>query len=298
MKRFGTAFIALGMAAAVLSVLPASVSADSIMTMRLSADRTAITAAELANGDAVIHGGMYIDNYTGLNSFRVILNSDSPIVIENGDFTRVEGEFDEYGDPQLAFFKKYSSASYVQESLIDDSKNIAHWVGPDDNDHSDGEVYHADSSVLSLDFRIPKDTPAGDYRYFISTERKETSGGLVSPDFFAFAQRGELKAGRDILLEPVTFSVYTRGDVNCDGKISVDDAQYALNHYVAVGVSGTMPEDDELAELLGTASITAARLAADTSENGEFSIDDVQSILMYATESLTGLTPDWDSYFK
>jgi hypothetical protein len=290
--------IPLCTAAVLLSAFTLSVSADGIMTLRMDAEQTAVSTGQLAENDAVIKGGVYIDNYTGINKMRLILNSDGPVTIENGDFTRVEGEEGSNGEPQLAFFKKYSLATYTQESLIDDDKNIALWHGPGANECSNGEVYHADSSFLSFDIRVPKDTPVGDYSCFISTERKDIGGGMVSPDFYAYSEDGRLTENQDILLKPVTISVYNRGDVNCDGNISVEDAQYALNHYVAVGVNGSNPTDEELETLLGTKHINAARRAADASEDGELSIDDVQNILLYATEALTGLTPDWNNYFK
>lgn len=295
MKRFG--ITAVG-ASVLLGMLSMTASAEDIMTFRMAADETAFTTEKTAKEDQVIHGGLYIDNYTALNCFRVILKSDAPLVIENGDFTRLKGETDQYGDPHLAFFKEYDEAVYTPKSVIDDDTNIAVWRGVSDFPRKNGEVYHADSSILSFDIRIPKDTPPGDYQCYISTEVKTVAGDMKNPDFYATSAEKDLKIGEDILLEPLTIEVYQRGDVNCNGEVGVEDAQFALNYYVSVILSGSKLSDDEQAALLGTKSIRSAVRAAEVSGDKLIQVEDAQGILMYATEALTGNEPNWDKIFS
>ena len=41
------------------------------MTFRFGAEKTAVSTDELAKGDVVIPGGLYIDNYTGIAQLRI-----------------------------------------------------------------------------------------------------------------------------------------------------------------------------------------------------------------------------------
>ena len=62
------------------------------------------------------------------------------------------------------------------------------------------------------------------------------------------------------------------GDVNIDGKISVEDAQLALKHYTATvaGIQSGLPEENQI--------------KMDVNGDGECSVDDAQLILMYYTQ--------------
>ena len=71
-------------------IMPAA-AADDVMTFRMTADTDTIYTDQLENEDAVVHGGVRIDNYTGLTNLRLMLKSDSPLTIENGDFTLESG---------------------------------------------------------------------------------------------------------------------------------------------------------------------------------------------------------------
>lgn len=271
------------------------------MALRLSAEKTTFLKDEIEE-DQMIHGGLYIDNYTGISKIRVVLTSDAPLHIENGGFT-LDTSDPEKTD-QLALFNKYSTAMYTRESLIDDSENIATFVGPENYNGGsfilNGELRDPDSSFVDFDVRIPKETHCGDYSCGISTfVRSEDIDGKTyyDPDFFAYDENKQLTAGEDILLQPMTFSVYLRGDVNCDEKVSVEDAQAALLYYTAAVVSHQELTAEESAELLGTKSIQAAKLGADASADGKLDSNDPQGILLYYTTGITGQSVSWSDIY-
>ena len=73
------------------------------------------------------------------------------------------------------------------------------------------------------------------------------------------------------------------GDVDGDGKVSVEDAQLALNAYVK-NMAG---KDNDLTE--------QQVKAADVNADGIVSVDDAQSILIYYVKnSLSGKSTTWD----
>lgn len=283
-----------------LLTMPAA-AAEDIMTLRMAADKIAFTTDEIAKGDSVVHGNLFIDNYTGLSEFRLILKSDDPISIENGDYTRDATEKGPDGELHLSYFENYSRADYTQKSpVFPDLSNIILWYGPENQETTGdflltGKLRKADEALLKFDVRIPKDTKAGDYKCYISTEVQQERDNPPEYDFFAYNEKIRYQPNENIILKPLTLSVYTRGDVNGNGEIGVDDAQVTLNYYVTTVVAGNKLTDEQIAEMLGTSSIQAAKLAADASLNNEIGADDAQLILRYYTESITGKTPSWDS---
>ncbi|MCQ2407459.1 MAG: hypothetical protein MJ065_02890 [Oscillospiraceae bacterium] len=298
MKKTAAAFTA---AVLLLAGLPVSAESET-MTFRLSAEQQYFSRDQLADGDITVPGGLYIDNYSGINKLRVVLTSDAPLHLDNGDFAW------DTSDPSkknvLAFFKSYSTAMYTQKSVIDDSENIATFIGPENDKGGsfilNGEVNLPDAPFVRFDLRVPADTPSGDYSCGISTfVRTEDIGGEIfrNPDFYAYSEAGQLTEGEDILLQSFPVSVYLRGDVNCDEKVTVEDAQAALLYYTAV-ISHKEMTEDEIAELFGTKSIRAAQKAADASADGSFDVDDPQAILLYYTMGITGKTASWSDIYE
>ena len=295
---------AAAVTAAMLLLAGLPVSAEGgIMTLRLSAYQQNFSKDMLANGDITVPGGLYIDNYSGINKLRVVLTSDAPLHLDNGDFAW------DTSDPEkkdvLALFKSYSTAMYTQKALIDDSENIASFIGPENEEKGrfilNGEINQEGAPLVRFDLRIPADTPCGDYSCGISTFvlTEEIDGKIYNtPDFYAYSEAGQLTEGKDILLQPMPVSVYLRGDVNCDEKVTVEDAQAALLYYTAAVVSHKEMTDDESAELLGTKSIRAAQKAADASADGSFDIDDPQGILLYYTMRITGKAAAWSEIYE
>lgn len=282
---------------------PAAAEAEALMDFRLTAAQTAFEVGQLAEGDAVTQGAMYIENYSGVSQLRVILKSDAPLIIENGDFTRDSEIIAPDGNPKVAFFSDYSLAAYTQYNEITGRSNLALWYGPETgegggNYYAGGEVDQADSSLLHFDIRIPQGTPVGDYTCYISTDSRQLAGTIVEDDFFAFYQRKELAVDTDLTLTPVKLAVYRRGDVDCNGEISVEDAQWALMIYANVVLGGTAFLDDDVAALVGIEHGAAAARAADITGDGEISVVDAQGILNYYAASLIGDSPEWEDMYQ
>ena len=75
----------------------------------------------------------------------------------------------------------------------------------------------------------------------------------------------------------------SRGDINADGAVSVEDAQLALIAYV-----NRMAGSD-------TGLTTEQTQAADVNEDKEISVDDAQNILIYYVNNTLSNTPTtWD----
>ena len=288
-------------AAAVMLMTAAAqpASADEIMNFRMTAKQTVFTADALAAGDQVVKGNLFIDHYSGLSQFRIMLRSDAPLVIENGDYTRIADQIGPDQKPQLAFFKDYSSSVYTQYNADTGISNLALWYAKESEDpgiFKTGTVNDANSSLLSFDVRIPKGTAVGDYTCYVAGGVKDNGEGQPkTPEFSAYLNRVALEPGKDVLLTPVTFSVYSRGDVNCDGVVDLDDAQLALLFYTKVTMGQTASPDEWYAEKTGTARGRASRYAADLTGTGSVDLSDAQSILRYYTLSMGEKTPDWNS---
>lgn len=290
-------------AALLLNTTAQPAAAEDLMNLRMTAAQTAFNVDALAEADAVTQGALYIENYSGISQMRVILKSDAPLVIENGDFTRDPSQTGADGNPKVAYFAKYSLATYTRHNETTGRSNLALWYGPETgegggNYYAGGEVDQADSSFLQFDIRIPQGTEVGDYTCYISTDSQTIAGTITDDDFFAFYQRQPLKVDTDLTLTPVRLAVYRRGDVDCNGEISIEDAQWALMLYASSTLIGEEPSDDGAAALVGIAHGAAARHAADIDEDGAVTVDDAQGLLIYYARSLVGDTPDWDNIFE
>lgn len=78
-----------------------------------------------------------------------------------------------------------------------------------------------------------------------------------------------------------------KGDINHDGKVSIDDAASILSIY-AVTVSGLQNTDfspEQFAE-------------ADVNEDGKVTIADAAAVLSYYAQQSSGITPDWTDIIK
>ncbi|MBR4201174.1 MAG: hypothetical protein IKQ91_07865 [Oscillospiraceae bacterium] len=284
-----------------LSAQPLSASAADIMNFRVSAEKNAFTVDDVAKGDQVVRCNLYIDNYTGLSQFRLILKGTQPLVIENGDYTRIPDQIGPDKKPQLAFFKKYSSAVYTQYNEETELSNYALWYGEElgksgGEFYGQGELNDPNSSLIGFDVRIPKDTPPGDYVCGVSTEVKHY-GTVIEEDFFAYQNRRQLVYGEEVTTTPVTFSVYRRGDIDCEDGVALRDAQLALMFYTQGTLTHTVFPDTWYAEKVGSKNGVTAQLAADASGDGKIGLDDAQGILRYYTQSMGGLKPDWNEIF-
>lgn len=299
MKQIATIFCSAALTASALT-LPAQ--AADRMTLRLGAEQTAVNTDDLASGDKLIKGGLYFDNYSGIAKLRMILRSDEPILIENGGFTLdPNGALDSDGNVRHALFESHSEAMYTPKSLVDNDTNIIVWYGGHtdgvDPYYQNGVIRNAGSSFASFDYRIPKDIKPGEYTCYISEKVETTAGGMIMEDLTVCDETHQLEPHKEFDLQPVTFTVYKRGDINCDGKISTEDAQSALVCYVEQNLAKKTLTDKEFSEIAKTKLVSSARLAADASGNGVLDVEDAQGILQYYVSSLAGKQPDWNKIF-
>lgn len=299
MKRIAAIFCSAAMTAAALT-LPAD--AADLMTLRLGAEQTVINTDDLASGDKMIKGGLYFDNYTGISKLRMILRSDAPIQIENGGFTLdPDGALDSDGNVRHALFEEHSEAMYTAKSTVDDDTNIIVWYGGHtdgvDPYYQNGVIRNAGSSFLSFDYRIPQGIKAGEYKCYVSEKVVTTESGMFVKDLTLSDETHQLEPNKEFALQPVTFTVYTRGDLNCDGSISTEDAQAALVCYVQQDLAKKTLTDKEFSEIAKTKLVNPARLAADASGDGILDVKDAQGILQYYVNSLAGNKPDWNTIF-
>lgn len=297
------AILSLCIAAMTAASLTLPASAADLMTFRFGAEKTAVSTDELAKGDVVIPGGLYIDNYTGIAQLRMILRSTEPILIENGRYTPdPNGALDDDGLVRDAFFEKHSTHFYTQKSEIDDDTNIILWAGEETEKagefHANGVVRNANSSFLSFDYRIPKDTRPGDYSCYVSERVITNSIGVPEEDLRISDSKHQLKLGEEFALRPLTISVYMRGDANCDGKVEIEDAQAALVLYTEQKVTGLELSNEDLAGILKTKSIAAGKLGADASQDGSIDVTDPQGILDYYVRAMIGSAPAWSEIYK
>lgn len=294
MKRFRTT---AALAATLLAAASLPASAEEIMTLRMAADRTAVSTAELQNGDAVLQGELFIENYTGITFMKLQLKSDAPLSLENGDFTRDPNQTEMEGGVlknKPAFFVDHGATEYMQHSDITGAENVVMWYALYAEDGEVGEIDNADSSFLNFDIRIPQNTPAGDYTVYLSEENITNSVGQIEPDFSMLRGWDDLIPGKDVLLQPVTVSVYTRGDFNCDGSIGSEDAQGVLRYCLESLIVHHTLTDAEFEALSGTPHRNAAIAAADVSETGSIEIADAQMILRYYLANLIGSGQTWE----
>lgn len=256
------------------------------MTFRLTvADQSAVylTADSLKAADTVLSGKFWIDNYTAFTGMKTILTSDAPIVIENGAFT------------QPYFFKSASYRSYTQKSVVNGDTNIVMWTGPDSLETGVAvcEVANPGGSFAEFDVRVPQGTEAGVYQLGFRQGITTGATGIVYPDTYVQNDTEDVPttfAGCKVIVEPDAM----RGDVDCDGKITLTDAKRLLDYVTYTQLAYMTPNDAETAALLGTEYIHTAQQAGDASLNGALGHDDAALILRYFVQMLSGVEPSWD----
>lgn len=289
-------------ASALLCTVSVPASADAQMTFRTTADANRFTASALAQEDAVVHAAMRIDNYTGITAMKVTLKCDQPLLIENGDFTR-DPDRTENDNGEIvnkpSFFAAHGTTSFTRISEETGAPlNVALWYGPGDVLPEAGVVEDPESSFLSCDIRIPRGTPAGVYRFYVSDEDEIMSSGIINPDLYVYDGDGNetTVALQDtaLIVEPDAL----RGDVDCDGKVTVLDSQAALRYYGDVTIAKSTLTEQELSKLLGTPYINAAQTAANVDNSPRVDIKDVMAILRYAADARIGNDPQWDDCIK
>ena len=297
-----------GIAAAVLSAaMPASAAESKPMTFRIDAERHYVLQSDLKDGDLLIPGELYIDNYSGITEMVMQLKSDAPLHIENGDFTRDDSRMEYYGtDPETSeklyrpkpcYFLSCSEGRYTQHSEETGEENAVLWYSSGWMGGKPGELYRPESSFLSFDIRVPADTPAGEYYCFLSTEVHPISDTLMQHDFYVY--NGSTDVTNAVALKSFKLTVEPEplpGDVNCDGTISVEDAQIALRYYAEQLAQKTLT-DEGLAVLFETPYIHTAAEAADVSHASGITVEDAQGILQYYTALLAHKTPQWSDFF-
>lgn len=79
-----------------------------------------------------------------------------------------------------------------------------------------------------------------------------------------------------------SFSRYTRGDVDLDGKITASDAALVLSEYAALAANGESVLDKN------------QKLVADVDADGKITAFDAAKILAYYADAAAGNTPSWE----
>ena len=269
------------------AMLPVSADEEKVMTFRMDADKTYVCLDDQKE-DTILKGALYIDNYTGLTSMRLMLKSDEPVIIENGGFTVDPVKKDADGEPMHLLFAEHADSNYTQKAEVTDDTNVVLWYAKNYTRDAVAAVNDATSSFVHFDVRVPKGTKPGDYKCYISENITKNIAGLNEYDSFVYQGGDTLVFHENLMLEPLTVSVYLRGDMNMNGEVSIDDAQLTLKAYTAQ-VAGN-PTD-----------LTPAQIkASDVNEDGEVSVDDAQSILKYYTGKYVAGKDDftWDDVIK
>jgi len=282
----------------------AETEADSPMTFRIAAEKSFVMESDLSTGDVLVPAALFIDHYSGITTVNLHLLADAPLHIENGDFTRDPsrqtylGKDSQTGEPlyedKQAFFEDYAEAKYTQHSDETGLENVVLWYSPGWTMNEPAEIDLPESSFLSFDIRIPKDTAPGVYACYLATGFREIEGGLKMEEFYLTT--GTDVSADSVILQPCYITVEPdplRGDVNCDGDITADDAQRTLQYYVG-SLSETEWTDALRSELFGTEFIHSAVLAADADGGGEITSSDAQCILQYYIKRLADPDSDWN----
>lgn len=281
-------------AAAAMLCATAAVSAsaaDELMTFRIDAKDSAVCLDNMTE-DAVLKGEVFIDNYTGLTNLRLVLETDEPLVLENGDYTRDPDKFEpttnKNEEPKhlQLLFPEHDQAEYFDFSKYpeDEEKpwyyeyyqnaNIVLWYAKNSSQEAVATAANPDSSFVHFDIRVPKGTKPGDYKCYISTEVINNPADQKEEDFFAYRGGNQLILDQDVKLKPLDVAVYMIGDTNLDGIVDVLDAQETLRAYTE-RIAGK-----------GTGLTPAQTKAADVVNDDIVSVDDAQVILKYYTEKV------------
>ncbi len=277
--------------------LPA-VAADVQMTFRLTVEENLFTVQELAESEQVVHGAMYIENYTGISSMRIVIANSEGIVIENGGFA----------DPCYLEGREESRNVYNSYSEVHDVSNLIAWYGPYADDGvswADTPVADENAAFVEFDVRIPQGTPAGQYQIYFDTRDLELSSGKLYPLFNVYCFGGkyddiELPA---VLREECSITVVDEsvlngtgnlGDVDSDGDVDTTDAMSVLHFYNACHVIGDGNESEYM-ERLDPVLPEVAYSVSDINGDGiRDTVDALWIILYYNRVTLLGEDITWE----
>lgn len=251
------------------SVLPAT-AADDVMTVRMAADTTTVSTEQLASEDVYINGGIYLDHYTGITSIRMILKSDAPLTIVDGCFTPDPVKKDPKGEPLDAMFNKHD-ATFYQQTTLSGETNVVLWNASGisvTDPPAVGIQDDPDTTFVSYRIRVPKGTPAGDYKCYISTEVRLNEIGQKDPDFYAVHGWDDYIIGKDIILQPVVISVR--------GKATTTTAPTTTSSTTTTSTTTTT-----------VTTVPPAPIHGDLNGDGSYDIADAVLILRWISEDTT-----------
>lgn len=244
-KLLSCAGLALSMLCGVQAFpLPAAAVGEN-MALRLELEQTELTVTSLADADAVIHGALYIENYSGICSMRIVVASDAGIMVENGGFS----------DPCYLEGRNETRNVYNPYSEVHDVSNLVMWYGPtaaDGVSYADTPVSDENASFIEFDVRVPQGTAAGEYDIYLDQRSLTLSSGKLFPLFSLYAEAGEYgddlpavdAIGCTITVKDNSAAEGNLGDVNSDGKVDTVDAVRVLQFYNACHIMGNDVEED------------------------------------------------------
>lgn len=288
MMKFQKMLAAVAAGSVLLGVCSLGASADEVttegaMTFRTTVSKQYVKVSELANSDMTLQGNVFVDNYTGLASFKLSLGSDEPLTICNGGYTM----------PSFFEGQANSSSIYAQENedgtptnvalYYNDSQGILPWPN--------STIANPGGALLSFDVIVPQGTPAGVYKLGCQSGFKTNSIGLK--EYYCFAKTaggGDTDyaiQNAEIIVEPNALL----GDVNCDGSVDAIDATKVLQ-YFAGGMMGY--DEDKRNEYFGTPYIHTALEAAQTQADGVIDERDAVKILRYFAYHIVGTDVEWE----
>lgn len=263
-------------------ILPAAAEGEN-MALRLELEQTEVTVSSLRDADVVIHGALYIDNYSGICSMRIVVSSDEGITVENGGFS----------DPCFLEGRDEVRNVYNSYSEVQDVFNLVAWYGPtaaDGISYADTPVSDENASFIEFDVRVPQGTAAGTYDIYLDQRSLTLESGKLFPLFSLYAEAG--KYGKDLPAVDVIGCTVTvkddsdleaaLGDINRDGKIDTIDAICVLQFYNACHIMGNGVEDDYKMKLDETAP-DVAFLVSDINGDSIRDTADAVLILQYYT---------------
>lgn len=295
LKRAAAAAAALVLSTGCFS-LPAA-AADTPMTFRLTVDNDLFTVQELAESEQVVHGAMYIENYTGINMMRFVIGNDEGIVIENGGFSDpcfLEGDY----NPET------SENVYNDYAETYDKRNLVMWYGPGAI-WANGVVADETASLVEFDVRIPQGTAPGKYNIYFDQSVITLSSGKTAEMFYVYNEDG--KYGKEdrpaVGTEGCTITVVddsvapgtgNLGDVDSDGDVDTTDAMSVLQFYNACHVMGNGNESEykeRLDPVLPEVAYNVSDINGDGSRN---TVDALWIILYYNRVTLLGEDISWE----
>ncbi len=237
--------LALSMLFCAQSFALSAAAENETMALRLELEQTELTAESLADADAVIHGALYIDNYSGICSMRIVVSSDEGITVENGCFS----------DPCYLEGRDEERNVYNPYSEVHDVSNLVVWYGPtaaDGVSYADTPVADENAPFIEFDVRVPQGTAAGEYDIYLDQRSLTLSSGKLFPLFKLHAEAGEYgealpavnAIGCTITVTDDSAAEGVLGDVNSDGAVDTADAIRVLGFYNACHIMGNDVEAD------------------------------------------------------